>query len=59
MNNTLVSLEGVSGAQRGLPKVSERKKMAISQHVFPPNISVPGSTRKPTGERHVSLKEKG
>ena len=58
MNNTLVSLKGVSRGQRGPPKVSERKKMAISQHVFPPNIYLPGSTRKPTAERHVTLKEK-
>ena len=34
------------------------KKMAILQHVFPPNIYLPGSTRKPTAERHVTLKEK-
>ena len=32
--------------------------MAILQHVFPPNIYLPGSTRKTTAERHVTLKEK-
>ena len=35
-----------------------KQKMAISQHVFPPNIYLPGSTRKPTAERHVTFKEK-
>ena len=60
MNNTvtLVSLKSVSRGQSGLNKVSESKKMAISQHVFPSNIYLPGSTRKPTAEKHVTFKEK-
>ena len=58
MNNTLVSLKGVSRGQRGLHKVSESKKMANLHHVFPPNFYLPGSTRKPTAERHVTLKKK-
>ena len=60
MNNTLVSLKGVSSGQRDLHKFSEsKKKRPISHHVFPPNFYLPGSTRKPTAERHVTLKKKG
>jgi len=41
-----------------LIRFQKAKKMAISQHVFPPNIYLPGSTRKPTAEKHVTFKEK-
>ena len=59
MSNTLVSLKGVSKGQRGLNKVSENKtKNGHFAHVFPPNIYFPGSTRKPTAERHVTSKKK-
>lgn len=39
-------------------RFQKAKKMAILHHVFPPNFYLPGSTRKPTAERHVTLKKK-
>ena len=60
MNNTLVSLEGVSRGQRGLHKVSESKKNGQFRSMFSllTFTCLAGSTRKPTAERHVTFKEK-
>ena len=41
-----------------LIRFQKAKRMAISQHVLPPNIYLPGSTRKPTAEKQVTFKEK-